>query len=495
MTQYILSNKEMAKADRLTIESGISSLDLMFNAGNKVFNNIPIEKGKRALFICGPGNNGGDGYVAVDLLLKQGMEIDIYCPIKKGKESKDNLYYRQKLSNSLFIDEIRNIKKYCYVVDALFGTGLSRTMSDDLISLVNKINKSNIHIYSVDIPSGINGDTSAVLGEAFKASKTITFFNKKKCHYLYPGKKYCGEIVVEDIGIKKEVFEKIMPNIKKNDPLLWIKNFPFPVSSDHKYSRGMLVINTGPQFQTGAARLAGRSALRVGAGAVTMVCDEETAKILEPQISVELLSVIKEKNDFQKLLKDKRVSSVLIGPGNGVNDETKARTLMALAFVNHCVIDADAITCFEKNPEELFIDIYPHTILTPHEGEFKRLFGTNIASMDDKVLRCVEAAKLAGSIVLLKGADTVIADSNGNVVINVSEAPYLATAGSGDVLAGIIASLVGDNKMNAFDAACAGAYIHSKLGEMIGPGLIAEDLIDNIPLMIKKLHSYVAEKK
>ena len=457
MTQYILSNKEMAKADHLTIESGISSLDLMFNAGKKVFNNLPVQRGKRALFICGPGNNGGDGYVAADLILKQGMEIDIYCPISKAKESNDNLHYKQKLNKSLFVSKIRSLSNYCYVVDALFGTGLSRTMSDDLSSLVSKINQSKLDVFSVDIPSGINGDTSAVLGEAFKAS------------------------------------DQIMPNIKKNDPSLWIKNFPFPVSSDHKYSRGMLVINTGPQFQTGAARLAGRSAMRVGAGAVTMACDEETAKILEPQISVELLSVIKEKNDFQKLLKDKRVSSVLIGPGNGVNDETKARTLMALAFVDHCVIDADAITCFENNPEELFIDTYPHTILTPHEGEFKRLFGEGIALMEDKVLKCVEAAKLAGSIVLLKGADTVIADPEGNVVINASEAPYLATAGSGDVLAGIIASLVGDNKMNAFDAACAGAYIHSKLGEMIGPGLIAEDLIDNIPLMIKKLHSYVEE--
>ena len=178
-----------------------------------------------------------------------------------------------------------------------------------------------------------------------------------------------------------------------------------------------------------------------------------------------------------------------------MNDETKARTLMALAFVDNCVIDADAITCFENNPTELFIDTYPHTILTPHEGEFKRLFGEDIASMNDKVLRCIEAAKLAGSIILLKGADTVIASPDGNVVINSSEAPYLATAGSGDVLAGIIASLVGENKMKAFDAACAGAYIHSKLGEMIGPGLIAEDLIDNIPLMIKKLHSYANDNK
>ena len=249
----------------------------------------------------------------------------------------------------------------------------------------------------------------------------------------------------------------------------------------------MLVINTGPQFQTGAARLAGRSAMRVGAGAVTMVCDEETAKILEPQISVELLSVIKEKNDLQKLLKDKRVSCALIGPGNGVNDETKARTLMALAFVDHCVIDADAITCFETNPEELFIDTYTHTILTPHEGEFKRLFGDELSIIEDKVLRCLEASKKAGSIVLLKGADTVIASPDGQVVINSSEEPYLATAGSGDVLAGIIASLVGEKKMRAFDAACAGAWIHSRLGELTGPGLIAEDLVDKIPYVIKEL--------
>ena len=490
MTQYILSNKEMAKADLLTIESGISSLDLMFNAGKKVFDNLPIQKGKKALFICGPGNNGGDGYVAADLLLKKGMEIDIYCPISKARESNDNLYYKQKLNNSLFVSKIKNITNYCYVVDALFGTGLSRTMSNDLISLVNNINQSKLDVYSVDIPSGINGDTSAVLGGAFNASKTITFFNKKKCHYLYPGKKHCGKIIVEDIGINTDVFEKIMPNIKKNDPSLWIKSFPFPVSSDHKYSRGMLVINTGPQFQTGAARLAGRSAMRVGAGAVTMVCDEETAKILEPQISVELLSVIKEKNDIQKLLKDKRVSCALIGPGNGVNDETKARTLMALAFVDHCVIDADAITCFETNPEELFIDTYTHTILTPHEGEFKRLFGDKLSIIEDKVLRCLEASKKAGSIVLLKGADTVIASPDGQVVINSSEEPYLATAGSGDVLAGIIASLVGEKKMRAFDAACAGAWIHSRLGELIGPGLIAEDLVDKIPYVIKELTKY-----
>ena len=495
MTEYIFTSYEMTAADQLTIKNGISSQSLMHNAGEAVLKNLPLDHNGKVLIICGPGNNGGDGYVVAGLLSNLGVTVEVVS-LEFGKiPSKDNQFYKNKLDQLIFKKKPSDLSNYEYVVDALFGMGLSRNLSDEINDLINDINSADLDVYSIDVPTGINSDTGEVHGTAFKSKKTVTFFNKKLCHYLLPGRQYCGEIVVEDIGISKNVIKKIMPKIKKNEPSLWIDQFPFPISSDHKYSRGLLVINTGPKYQTGAARLAGRSALRVGAGAVTMVCDEETAEILEPQISVELLSVIKEKNDFQKLLKDKRVSSVLVGPGNGVNDETKARTLMALAFVDNCVIDADAITCFENNPTELFIDTYPHTILTPHEGEFKRLFGEDIASTNDRVLRCIEAAKLAGSIVLLKGSDTVIASPDGNVIINSSEAPYLATAGSGDVLAGIIASLVGENKMKAFDAACAGAYIHSKLGEMIGPGLIAEDLIDNIPLMIKKLHSYANDSK
>jgi len=275
--------------------------------------------------------------------------------------------------------------------------------------------------------------------------------------------------------------------ILKNSPDLWIDQFPLPGDSDHKYSRGLVLINSGPVFKTGAARLAGRAAMRVGAGAVKLICDKEAAQVLEPQISVELISVIENKHDFQTILKDRKASSVLIGPGNTISDETKARTLLALAFIDHVIIDADAITSFENSPEELFIDTYEHTILTPHEGEFRRLFGDKINNIDDKVVRTLEGAKKAGSIVLLKGSDTVIAHPSGRVVINSSKAPYLATAGSGDVLAGIISSLVGHNKMEAFEAACAGSWIHSQLGELLGPGLIADDLVDNIPLIVKNL--------
>tara|TARA_B110001454_G_scaffold161552_1_gene151024 strand:- start:681 stop:1898 length:1218 start_codon:yes stop_codon:yes gene_type:complete len=398
------------------------------------------------------------------------------------------LVNKNRFSGKIITEKPSNLGEYDLIIDGLFGTGLSRLIDKSLNDIIFMINSSGIPVYSIDIPSGINGDSSSILGNAIKAMKTITFFNKKKCHYLYPGKTYCGEIHVEEIGIKKKVFDKINPMIMKNSPDIWIDEFPFPTSADHKYSRGMVLINSGPVFKTGAARLAGRSAMRVGAGAVKLICNEEAAIVLEPQISIELLSVIKNKNDFQLLLKDKKISSVLVGPGNGVSDETKSRTLMALAFVDHVVIDADAITSFEGSSDELFIDTYEHTILTPHEGEFTRLFGPEVNKIEDKVLRTLEAAKIAGSIVVLKGSDTVIASPKGEVVINSSEAPYLATAGSGDVLAGIIASLVGQNKMTAFNAACAGTWIHSELGRLIGPGLIADDLIDNIPLIIKKLN-------
>lgn len=276
-------------------------------------------------------------------------------------------------------------------------------------------------------------------------------------------------------------------NIKQNNPDLWISSFPKPNSLDHKYTRGMVLINCGPKSKTGAARLAARSALRVGAGAVKIICNEDVVDILEPQISVELIEVIDNKQDFQNILKDKKVSSILIGPGNGINNETKARALMALAFIDHVVLDADALTVFENNPEELFIDCYPHTILTPHEGEFKKIFGNEIAEIDDRVLKTKEASIKSNTTVVLKGANTIIASPSGDVVINKSSATYLATAGSGDVLAGIITSLVGKNKMNAFDAACAGVWLHSEIGTILGAGLIAEDIIDLIPVTVKKL--------
>ena len=349
MTEYILSNEEMAQVDQMTIDSGIPSIQLMENAGKAVFKNLPTKDINRVLVLTGPGNNGGDGFVVARLLTEIGISVDIYF-FNKGKISTDCQINKDKVDSQIIVNEINDFSRYSYVIDALFGTGFTRKTPDILEIIFSKIKKNKIPVYAIDIPSGINGNSSMIDGDCLQCTKTITFFNKKKCHYLYPGKEFCGEVIVEDIGIKKDVFKVMKPKIKNNSPELWINDFPFPGSTDHKYSRGLLVINSGPLYKTGAARLAGRSAMRVGAGAVKLICDEEAAKVLEPQISVELISVVKEKNEIQKIFKDKKVSSILVGPGNGINDETKSRTLLALAFVKHVVIDADAITCFEKNP-------------------------------------------------------------------------------------------------------------------------------------------------
>ena len=356
MIEYILTTEEMIEADQMTIASGISSIQLMENAGKAVFKNIPTKNINKVLLLVGPGNNGGDGFVVARLLIEIGISVDIYF-YNNGKISNDCENNKSKIENQTIISEIKNFSNYSYVIDALFGTGFKKKIPNNLEIVFSKIKKNKIPVYAIDIPSGINGNTSTVNGNCLKCVKTVTFFNKKICHYLYPGKEFCGEVIVEDIGIKTDVFKSIMPKIRNNDPELWIKEFPFPSSLDHKYSRGLLVINCGPIYKTGAARLAGRSAMRVGAGAVKLICDSEAAKVLEPQISVELISVVKEKNEIQQIFKDRKVSSILVGPGNGINDETKSRTLLALAFVKHVVIDADAITCFEKNPKELFIEV------------------------------------------------------------------------------------------------------------------------------------------
>ncbi|SVB73633.1 uncharacterized protein METZ01_LOCUS226487, partial [marine metagenome] len=242
MTEYILSNEEMAQADQITITSGISSIQLMENAGKAVFKNLPTKNINRVLILAGPGNNGGDGFVVARLLIEIGTQVDVYFFSSK-KISKDCEINKNRIDDHIIIDEITDFSQYAYVVDALFGTGFTRRIPKVLENLFFKIKKNKIPVYAVDIPSGINGNSSKIDGDCLQCSKTITFFNKKKCHYLYPGKRFCGEVIVEDIGISKEIFKTVNPKIKNNNPDLWIKEFPFPSSADHKYSRGLLVIN------------------------------------------------------------------------------------------------------------------------------------------------------------------------------------------------------------------------------------------------------------
>ncbi len=211
MTEYIFTSNEMSTADKLTIKNGISSQSLMYKAGEAVLKNLPTDHNGKVLVICGPGNNGGDGYVVAGLLSSLGVSVEVMS-LEFGKiPSIDNQFYKNKLDDLLFKKNLNDLSNYEYVVDALFGIGLSRKLPDKIIDLINNINSSDLDVYSIDVPTGINSDTGEIHGIAFKCRKTITFFNKKLCHYLLPGRHYCGEIVVEDIGISKEVIKKIMP--------------------------------------------------------------------------------------------------------------------------------------------------------------------------------------------------------------------------------------------------------------------------------------------
>jgi len=329
-----------------------------------------------------------------------------------------------------------------------------------------------------DLPSGINGDTGAVMGFAPTADVTVTFARLKPGHLLMPGRVHCGEVIVADIGIPDAVIDRIAPQTFVNGPAVWGSCYPHPESDAHKFARGHLQIIGGAEM-TGAARLSARAARRVGAGLATILSPEAAADIYRAGDPGTLVEVVDDADDLGRLLTDARRNALVVGPGNGLVDRTRELALTALSSGRPTVLDADAISVFKGESESLFAAVRGPVVLTPHEGEFARLFDLT----GDKLSRAREAARISGAVLLLKGPDTVVASPDGRAVINPTGTPLLATAGSGDVLAGLIGALMAQG-MPAFEAACAGAWLHGKAGEAVGPGLIAEDLPEALPEVI-----------
>ena len=267
-----------------------------------------------------------------------------------------------------------------------------------------------------------------------------------------------------------------------NSPDLWLPRFPWPKPEGSKYDRGHAVIVGGPAAHTGAARLAARGALRIGAGLVSIACDPGSLIVYATALEAVMTKVVRDVAAFTELVSDTRVKTVLIGPAAGVNDWTKALVLATLQAEKSCVLDADALTVFQEAPKTLFDAIRSPVLLTPHAGEFARLFG----KVTDRDADARTAARTSGAVVLLKGSDTVIAGPDGRCVINRSAPPWLATAGSGDVLAGIAAGLMAQG-MEVFDAACAAAWLHAEAARRFGPGLIAEDIEKELPAVLNRL--------
>ena len=365
------------------------------------------------------------------------------------------------------------------VVDALFGAGLSRDIDGVAKQTLEAVGATPL--VAVDVPSGVHGDTGEGMGYAPQAALTVTFFRRKPGHLLLPGRALCGEVLVGDIGTPSSVLAGIGPRLAANNPALWRTRFPWPQLTDHKYRRGHAVI-TGGRNMTGAARLAAKAAQRVGAGMVTAAVPNDANVVYKIAMTSALVHPFLDTHGFGEYIKEPRVSSILVGPGNELNLGTRERALLALRTGKGVVLDADALSIFEGTADLLFDVIDGPCVLTPHDGEFARLFDAS----GDKVSRVRRAAALSGAVVLLKGADTVIAAPDGRAVINENAPPDLATGGSGDVLAGLVTGLLAQ-RMEAFDAACAAVWLHGEAAAVFGPGLVADDLIESLPTVLRRL--------
>ena len=483
MTTELLTVAEMAAADAAAIAGGISGEALMEAAGTALAEAIRERWSRRPVTVlCGPGNNGGDGFVVARLLADAGWTARLALLGDRERLKGDAALMAARWNGPVEPLDEHSLDGAELVVDGLFGAGLGRPLDGVARLTVEAVAARRLDCVAIDMPSGVHGDSGAIWGAAAPAVLTVTFFRRKPGHLLLPGRALCGEILVADIGIPEAVLEAIAPRRHANGPALWGEGFPWPDAAGHKYSRGHALIVGGGVESTGAARLAARAALRAGAGLVTLACPPGALMVYAQALEAVMTRAMAEPDGFAALLADPRKNAVLIGPGNGVGEATRKRVLASLAAGKACVLDADALTSFENQPSELFSAIKSPCILTPHEGEFARLF----THQGDKPGRAGAAAAESGAVVLLKGADTVVAAPDGRLAINHNAPPELATAGSGDVLAGIAVGLLAQG-MGAYQAACAAAWLHGEAAARFGPGLIAEDICETLPLALTTL--------
>jgi hydroxyethylthiazole kinase-like uncharacterized protein yjeF len=374
----LLTNAEMAEADRLAIAGGISGAELMENAGRAVADYIGrnYSTGTRVLVVAGPGNNGGDGYVAARLLADKGCDVRLLrvgTP-GRGDASRAASQWRGPAADAT----AEGLGGADLVVDALFGAGLDRPVSGLASSMIEAINASGLPVVAVDLPSGINGDSGAVMGVAVKARETVTFFRRKRGHWLLPGRLHAGTISLADIGIPPAVLDRIRPQASVNEPALWATHFPRPRAEGHKYNRGHAVVVSGDLSYTGAARLAARGTLRAGAGVVTIASPRNALAVNAAASLAVMVRQIDGAAALARFLRDPRINAVVLGPGGGVGPAMQAKVRAALAGERTVILDADALMSFAGKPAALAKAIKarkgPATILTPHEGEFDHLF-------------------------------------------------------------------------------------------------------------------------
>jgi hydroxyethylthiazole kinase-like uncharacterized protein yjeF len=463
----ILTVAEMTAADRSAIEAGTAGTVLMERAGAAVAEATAKRFAPcRTLVLAGPGNNGGDAYVAARLLRAGGFDVRLEALAPPRTEDAKAAAAAWDGETLPLGGEIGDAE---LVVVGLFGAGLDRPLTGEALKLARASERICERVVAIDLPSGLSGDAARPIGDAaFHAGLTVTFHRRKLAHVLQPGRSYCGDVVVADIGLGRT-----RTRLFENGPDLWLGKFPWPAETAHKHARGRLLVVSGEAWRTGAARLAARAGLRIGAGLVTVLSPPDALLVNASHLEAVMLAPFE--TDLELAQAAESAEAAVIGPAAGVGDETLANVLALARTGAALVIDADALTSFREDPDELFSVLDRDDVLTPHPGEFERVFPGLMRSAPNKVEAAREAARRAGAVVLVKGADTVIAAPDGRAAVNLNGVRWLATAGSGDVLAGFIGGVLAQG-MDSFEAACAGAWIHAKTAASFGPGLISEDL-------------------
>lgn len=511
----LLTAAQMRAIEQAAIASGeVTGLELMERAGRGVVEAILQEwpewraASDRAVVLCGPGNNGGDGFVVARLLKERGWDVQVFLhgdPERLPPDADANCRRWRGMGEvaPLTLDTVSVCQPAALCIDALFGTGLSRPVHPSLIKAVTALSDAfpgGSRMVSIDICSGLCADSGrplaeagAGLCEALRPDMTVTFHRAKTGHYLGDGAGLSGRLRLVDIGLgPARIDGHPAPTTLVAAPTKAVGK-----GGAHKFSHGHALVLSGRSGRGGAARLAARGALRIGAGVVTVGCPPEAVAENAARLDAIMLREVAGGEGLAEVLQDARLNALCLGPGMGTG--AREAGLLAVALRSRAtVLDADALTLLAHHPD-LFAALHGGCVLTPHAGEFARLFPDIAAKLAEpatkgpaysKVDATREAAARAGCVVLYKGPDTVIADPTGRAAINAAAydraAPWLATAGSGDVLAGFITGLLARG-FSPFDAACIGAWLHVECALHFGPGLISEDLPEVLPTVFRSL--------
>lgn len=468
----------MSRVDVDAEKSGISISSLMERAGHAVAASAlrHYPQAVRYAVLCGTGNNGGDGFVAARALRESGADVAVHL---FGDASR--LHGTAQQAFASWNAPAEPLDRYQpktgdVVIDAIFGAGLSRDVPAEVAAVIARVDDARIPVIAVDLPSGLCGRRGVALGSAFRAQHTVTFMARKPGHVLMPGRSFCGALEVFDIGIPLRILCKHSGTVVENHPALWTGAVAQPDEDTHKFKRGHLTVFSGPSHATGAARMTAMAGFRAGAGIVTVAAPQQALPVLSATLTAVMLSPVDTSEALADWLDDRRHATFVLGPGFG--DFEKARHFVALLKDKALVLDADGISAFKDDPQRLF-DLFTSSaprILTPHEGEFGRLFPDLVADATlSKIERALAASARSNAVVIYKGADTVIAAPDGRAAVNTNAPSTLATAGSGDVLAGIAGGLLA-RQVPAFEAAAAAVWLHGETAQRLDPGLTAEDL-------------------